>query len=106
MIRPPSLASRLGPVPHRSSGPSAPTCTAQWKVLYHCYETRFQLRQLALGCLLRQRPSCAAPTLGLVEANNWGWGSTRTISVLAGSVVALAGSQQHGPSSFRYEPYR
>jgi EmrB/QacA subfamily drug resistance transporter len=32
----------------------------------------------------------AALTLGLVEGNDWGWGSARTIAVLAAGAVALA----------------
>lgn len=43
----------------------------------------------ALGAVL-VTVGTAALTLGLVEANDWGWGSTRTILVLASSVVVLA----------------
>ena len=32
-----------------------------------------------------------ALTLGLVEGNNWGWGSARVVAVLAVAVIALAG---------------
>jgi EmrB/QacA subfamily drug resistance transporter len=42
----------------------------------------------ALGAVL-VTAGTAALTLGLVEGNDWGWGSARTIAVLAGSVVAL-----------------
>jgi EmrB/QacA subfamily drug resistance transporter len=43
----------------------------------------------ALGAAL-VTAGVAALTLGLVEGNDWGWGSPRTLITLIGSVVALA----------------
>jgi EmrB/QacA subfamily drug resistance transporter len=43
----------------------------------------------ALGAVL-VTAGVATLTLGLVEGNDWGWGSPRTLTALIGSVIALA----------------
>jgi EmrB/QacA subfamily drug resistance transporter len=48
----------------------------------------------ALGALL-VTGGVAALTLGLVQGNDWGWGSARTVVALAASVVALAAFVAH-----------
>ena len=54
-------------------------------------------------------------TLGLVEGNNWGWGSGRVLGALAASIVLLAGFVAHtarnsnpliDPSLFRVRAFR
>jgi EmrB/QacA subfamily drug resistance transporter len=56
----------------------------------------------------------AALTLGLVEGNNWGWGSAATVIALAGAVLALAlfaahCARHHNPlidgALFRVRPF-
>jgi EmrB/QacA subfamily drug resistance transporter len=48
----------------------------------------------ALGALLITA-GVGALTLGLVEGNNWGWGSGRVLGALAASIVLLAGFVLH-----------